>query len=152
MILATVIQQDRFWSKVARADIGCWEWMASTDGRYGVMRVNKRLHKAHRVSYDFLVGPVPEGMELDHLCANTLCVRPDHLEPVTHSENLRRAPLRSERTHCHRGHEYTEENTYWRTDGGRTCQTCRKESDRRRMPQILARQRAKYAAKKQVAA
>lgn len=83
----------RFWSKVAlpSGQFGCLEWQGarSTNG-YGMFWLDGRQGGAHRWSYERLVGPVPDGLELDHLCANRGCVRPDHLEPVTHRENLRR--------------------------------------------------------------
>lgn len=69
---------------------GCWEWRASRRGYgYGEILIGpgKKKAPAHRVMYEYFVGPIPEGLELDHLCENPRCVRPDHLEPVTHSEN-----------------------------------------------------------------
>ena len=79
---------------------------------------------AHRFAYELLVGPIPDDLELDHLCRNTCCVNPEHLEAVTHLENMRRRHLR-EATHCAQGHPYDEENTGWR-DGGkhRYCKAC----------------------------
>jgi hypothetical protein len=66
----------------------CWEWLQNfnADG-YGIY---KRNHQAHRVVYELLVAPIPEGLEIDHLCRNRRCVNPAHLEPVTHLENIRR--------------------------------------------------------------
>lgn len=87
--------RDRFLSRVEKTE-GCWLWTgASTarqNGRYGQLRWDGRTRNAHKVSYELFVGPVPEGLELDHLCRVTLCVRPDHLEPVTHRENMWRSP------------------------------------------------------------
>lgn len=81
-----------FWSKVAVADNGCWYWMASRRrndyGRFGG-KDNQRA--SHRVAYEALVGPIPDGLQLDHLCRRTWCVNPAHLEPVTNAENTRRA-------------------------------------------------------------
>lgn len=83
----------RFWSKVAlpSGPLGCMEWIGacSTNG-YGAFWLEGRQGAAHRRAFEVMVGPVPDGMELDHLCANRRCVRPCHLEPVTHAENLRR--------------------------------------------------------------
>jgi len=73
------------------ADTGCWVWTAAlTDCGYGVINRGGRTHKAHRFIYEQVVGPIPEGMTLDHLCLNHACVNPTHLEPVTRSENSRR--------------------------------------------------------------
>lgn len=120
------------WSKVDRnGPGGCWIWTASTDQKgYGRITRNNRKHSAHRYMYKLLVGPIPDGLELDHLCRVTSCVNPAHLEPVTTRENLRRSTaastLNALKTHCPAGHEYTPENTYcppsrptWRS-----CRTC----------------------------
>lgn len=81
-----------FWDRVKKTD-GCWIWQGPDNGQgYGTLRlpgVRKKSY-AHRVSYEMLVGPIPEGLYLDHLCRNPPCVNPDHLEPVTHAENVRR--------------------------------------------------------------
>lgn len=83
---------NRFWSKVDKKDQSeCWEWTAAkTKGGYGRFRDGQRLVVAHRYSYELKYGPIPEGLELDHTCHNSSCVNPDHLEVVTHSENIRR--------------------------------------------------------------
>jgi hypothetical protein len=75
------------------ADPGeCWPWRGATNQRgYGnFMLTDGATAKSHRVTYELLVGPIPEGLELDHTCRNTGCVNPAHLEPVTHAENIRR--------------------------------------------------------------
>lgn len=81
-----------------RLEIGkrgrCWEWTGGRDGNgYGRIRVGGRQQGAHRISYELFVGPVPTGLELDHLCRLRHCVNPGHLEPVTHAENMRRGAL-----------------------------------------------------------
>lgn len=95
-----------------------------------------RMKPAHRIAYELVNGPIPEGLEIDHLCRNRLCVRPDHLEAVTTQENLRRGNGASARNarkdRCSQGHEFDETNTYWRPDGkGRDCRTCRAARSRR---------------------
>ena len=118
---------ERFWKKVDKSG-DCWEWTAAKNSRgYGTVRNNKKTLGAHRVSYELIVGEIPEGLDLDHLCRNPGCVNPEHLEPVTHRENVRRgnAGLHlSVRTHCPHGHEYTKENTAIYDDGLRRCRTC----------------------------
>jgi hypothetical protein len=83
----------RFWSKVSvDPDSGCWLWTAAIDPQTGYARLGlgKKAANGHRVAYELLVGDVPEGLEIDHLCRVRHCVNPDHLEPVTHRENLMR--------------------------------------------------------------
>lgn len=106
----------------------CWHWKAKKDhGGYGQFAIVRGRHvSAHRYAWETFVGPIPEGMELDHVraagCTSRNCVNPDHLEPVTHKANMER--ISATRTHCPHGHEYTEENT--RTDhrGRRSCRAC----------------------------
>lgn len=116
---------------------GCWVWTGSKRrGKYvkgksverlrGELRmggVSGKNRLAHIVSYEHFVGPVPEGMELDHHCHNTLCVNPDHLEPVTHTVNMQRR-MDSGLPHCKHGHLYTPETTYINIRGRRECKVC----------------------------
>lgn len=97
--LTTLPLSERFWAKVDRRSIDeCWPWLGSKSGRrrtpndgfYGEIRDNGKLRKAHQVSYEMLIGPIPAGCVLDHLCRNTLCVNPAHLEPVTFRDNILR--------------------------------------------------------------
>lgn len=118
---------------------GCWEWSGTMrpDG-YGVVWVAGRLVRAHRFFYEHHVGPIPDGLVLDHLCRNRRCVNPSHLEPVTHRENVMRGispfAARSQQTHCKWGHELTGEGLYIHPQRGtRMCRTCMiaKARDRR---------------------
>jgi HNH endonuclease len=125
--------EKRFWTKVEKTD-SCWLWTAAKDpkgyGRFFYTKNGKRIRSgAHQYAYIRFVGPIPPGHELDHLCRNRACVRPDHLEVVTHGDNVRRGLQGNLRTHCPRGHPL---------DGGRTpgnsqryCLTCKRESSRR---------------------
>lgn len=107
----------------------CWPWPGAVDRQgYGKATLNMKQTTAHRVVYQRLVGPIPAGLQLDHLCRNPPCVNPAHLEPVTAWENTLRSPiapsaLNSKKTHCKHGHEFTEENTY-RYKTFRYCRTC----------------------------
>lgn len=107
---------------------GHWLWTASLIRGYGQFRVNHRPAYAHRYAYEHLVGPVPEGLELDHLCRVRRCVNPDHLQPVTHRQNVLRGDSptadNAVKTHCPTGHPYDEANTYRRDDGHRKCRAC----------------------------
>ena len=112
--------RERFLRNVAKGarPAGCWMWTGRQIKGYG--QYGSRL--AHRVAYLLLVGPIPDGLEIDHTCRRPLCVNPAHLEPVTRAENQRR---RSEaQTHCKHGHEFTPENTYRMRHGGRKCRAC----------------------------
>lgn len=120
-------------------DRGCWEWTGGTNHiGYGVVTVRYRRYSPHRLSYQLAAGPIPYGMVIDHLCRNTLCFNPGHLEPVTMAENIRRSPLVGAKSHCVYGHEYTEENTYITPAGARHCREC----SRRRGRELRARRRA----------
>ena len=129
---------ERFWSKVD-ATGNCWEWTAYKGplgyGKFTVTVDGKwvKTHHAHRFAYEALVGSVPDGLDLDHLCRNPGCVNPDHLEPVTHRLNLMRSPRslltrNLAKTHCPAGHPYDERNTFLnrRKNGTyfRRCNAC----------------------------
>lgn len=124
--------EERLWEQIDRTG-ECWLWTGCvrSDG-YGAIGAGGRggpTLRPHRVAYELLVGPIPDGLTLDHLCCVTTCCNPAHLEPVTSAVNIRRATAR--RTHCRRGHEFTPENTIVRPLG-RECRTCRLAGRRQR--------------------
>jgi DNA-directed RNA polymerase subunit RPC12/RpoP len=114
----------RFWDKV-EVDGVCWEWAAGRNSAgYGYFRSSTGSRRAHRIAYEHLVGPIPSGLTLDHLCRNRSCVNPDHLEPVTHRENVLRgsgiAAQQARRHVCPRcGQQYDLTKT-----GYRRCRAC----------------------------
>ena len=124
----------RLMSKVKIDKKGCWGWQGARFrkeyGDYAQIRIgrknNSKCVKAHRVSYEHFVGKVLKGLELDHLCHNTLCINPEHLQPVTHSINMSRRKD-SGLLNCKYGHLYSKKTTYIRSDNGRReCMVCRK--------------------------
>jgi HNH endonuclease len=126
----------------------CWNWQTAetTRGRIQIT-IDGKKHYAHRVVYEWLRGPIPEGRGLHHTCGNERCVNPKHLLPVTHAEhqvehNYRgiktRAANARAKTHCKNGHEYTEENIYWTKEGWRRCNECRRIVQRRHYHEALS--------------
>lgn len=117
----------RFVDKMSLPDSdGCLLWGAALEHGYGAFKIGRKTYRAHRVAYTLWVGEIPDGLVLDHLCRNTACVNPSHLEPVTDYENKLRG-LRNQhsaKTHCPKGHPYSEENTYRNPRGHRFCRTC----------------------------
>lgn len=91
----------------------------------------RRVVQGHRLAYEILVGPIPHGMVLDHLCRNRACYNPAHLQPVSRAENGRRQVNHNTlKTHCKRGHEFTPENTYMKSMGKRQCRECKRKLER----------------------
>lgn len=119
-----------FAGKYSERDSGCWLWTASVNSKgYGLVNVGGgRIALAHRVAYESTVGPIPDGLTIDHLCRVKRCINPAHLDPCTRRENAQRAAEQDRPTHCPHGHEYTPENTRTkvRRNGNvnHTCLTC----------------------------
>ena len=144
-------EQDAKWLEgmgtryIPEPNTGCWLWALSTSwGGYGSVKWGGRTRQAHRVAYEELRGPIPEGLTIDHLCRVRSCVNPAHMEPVTRGVNVLRgigiSSHCAHKTHCKHGHQLGGENVrplkgkpaHWRT-----CLACRmayvqKEKDRRR--------------------
>ncbi len=130
--------EERFWEKVylPPCEEDCWLWTAHRARGYGRFWLDGRLVPAHRWAYEQEVGPIPKGLQLDHLCRNRACVNLGHLEPVTNRENVLRGngltAQQARRTHCPQGHSYDVANTYTDPTGGRRCRECERLRDRRR--------------------
>lgn len=132
-------EEIRFWEKVEITENGCWEWLGAISDGYGTFslaspsfRVKGKMVKSHKWAFEYLVGPVPDGLEIDHTCRNRRCVNPDHLEPVTSLINGMRGQgmgaLNAMKLFCKRGHPLSGENlgiisnpkgTLWRR-----CRAC----------------------------
>lgn len=132
--------EDRFWANVEKTD-GCWLWRGYTVlSGYGRFHIGSRTDGsreqiyAHRYSYESIVGPIPAGAELDHLCRDRRCVNPAHLQPVSRQENILRgrsiAAINAQKTHCPRGHPYDESNTMRTSKGSRMCRQCKQDRAR----------------------
>lgn len=139
----------RFWVKVKVNEVDCWLWTAGLNrngyGRF--MDANKITRAAHRIAYEALVAPIPEGLQLDHLCRVRHCVNPMHVEPVTQAENLRRGETITAKavaaTYCPQGHPYSGDNLYVSPKGHRSCRQCARDRNARRrveQPELIRQQ------------
>lgn len=134
--------KERVLQSITKDASGCWLWTKRINANgYGQIMVRhhggakQRSRSAHRVSYEEFVGPIPEGLELDHLCRVRHCVNPSHLEPVTHQENLRRSPLHPAQSRpdgvCSNGHTIAEVGLHRAGEGQTTCAACSRDRTRR---------------------
>ena len=109
----------------------CWEWQGALAHGYGRIKNGETTLAVHRIIYEALIGIIPSGLVLDHLCRNRKCVNPTHLELVSIGENVLRgigiSAMNAKKTHCIKGHEFTEDNIYSKR-GKRECRQCKKES------------------------
>lgn len=133
-----MLSEQEFWSKVKKGQPDdCWEWQGSLRSNDGYGDFHKVL--AHRFAYESVIGKIPDGLVIDHLCRNHACCNPSHMEPVTIGENVRRGirtpiqngALQLARTHCPQGHPYDTNNTYITPTGARACKICRLEAKHR---------------------
>ena len=150
---------DRFLDSISpEPNSGCWLWTkCGTHNGYGWIKRNGKHQYAHRTSYELFVGPIPEGLQIDHLCRVRCCVNPRHLEPVTRSENIRRGELvmrakrrisfTDGRTHCPHGHPWIKENWMFRKPtahymrGHVQCRLCHNATSSRACKKIRDRRR-----------
>lgn len=128
-----------FWDRVIKTD-GCWVWGRGLTGAgYGEFQVGGRVFLTHRYAYELVNGPIPQGLELDHLCRNRRCVRPDHLEAVTPRVNQHRGEgfsgVNHRKTHCVNGHLLAGPNLQVQQTGlrvgRRRCAACHRERRRK---------------------
>ena len=134
----TDAELEQFNRNVVFGDNGCVLWTGLTRNGYGRMTIRvdgKNVHfSAHRLAYEYHIGRIPDGLSIDHLCRVTACVRPDHLEAVTHAENIRRGRsgvFQSNKTHCPKGHPYSGYNVMF-INGHRHCRECNVSRTRER--------------------
>lgn len=146
---------ERLAAKLVLTPSGCMVWTGKTDGGYGVLRIDRRLVRAHRIAWELANGrPVPDGLVVCHTCDNPPCANPDHLFVGTHAENVADMDAKGRRgtpyagvTECPQGHPYDDENTYRNAKGWRKCRTCRRDRmAAKRTPEQLPEPRQENAA------
>lgn len=121
---------EKFRNKFVVLDNGCWQWQGAKNSHgYGEITINKAGLASHRVSYEYLVGEISDGMTIDHLCRNRACVNPEHMEAVSIRENILRgvspSAINARKTHCLKGHKLEGDNLYLRkTKFERRCREC----------------------------
>lgn len=134
--------EERFWAKVRRSPVGCWEWQASKDEwGYGIFCLGDRMHHASRCAWLFVFSEIPDGLIICHTCDNPGCVRPSHLflgtDKDNHADMVRKgrddgpSARNRKKTHCKRGHEFNAGNTRIERYGSRTCRTCERAKHER---------------------
>jgi hypothetical protein len=124
-----------FWHTIPIPECGCWVWTgAMLECGYGFIAVAGKRKLAHRLAYELAIGPIPDGLEIDHLCRVRSCINPSHLEPVSHQVNVKRGnagKITGARnraiTHCPRGHAYSGDNLHITTRGSRWCRACHRD-------------------------
>lgn len=120
---------ERLFARVVKQADGCWIWTGALNkAGYGAIGGGGKVFRTHRVMYEHLVGPIPDGLQLDHLCRVRACCNPAHLEPVTNHENWMRGQHRVVTVIrdgiCQRGHVLAESGSYVRRNGGILCRVC----------------------------
>lgn len=125
----------RFRAKLQRSPGGCWNWIgARKPTGYGNFWYAGKTVLAHRFAWEALVGPIPDGLTVDHICRNTSCVNPAHMEIVPFAVNLLRGECppaaNARKTHCPQGHQYGGDNLHITRGGRRHCRTCKRDRAR----------------------
>lgn len=137
---------ERFFDKV-EITTSCWLWHGTVSrSGYGSFSIRNRDGRSHRFTYELFIGPLPSGLEIDHLCKVRNCVNPEHLEAVSHRENLLRgsgiAAINSQKTACVHGHEYNDMSTYTNSLGERRCRICKRiQNNSEQAKQVRTRRR-----------
>lgn len=129
--------REKLEARTLQDDQGCYVWQGGkTRNGYGTVRHEGKTYYVHRLAYEITYGVIPKGLQIDHLCRNRLCWKPEHLEAVTQRENLLRGNTITAKnaaaTSCAKGHPYDNENTIRLKNGHRVCRTCKRQRDRER--------------------
>jgi hypothetical protein len=131
--------EQRFWAKVDRCDLGCWNWTGALSREHGQIQRNGKRTYAHRITYEWFKGTIPPKFHVDHLCRNPRCVNPNHLEAVSCKENTHRGnnfvASNAKKQLCKRGHEFSRTRIRKRVNSvwvERVCQKCITEHAKRK--------------------